>query len=160
MNSLITTISFLFTLLITMHTASFGRHQIDHSLITVRDTVTWKTLGQLEYFDAPHDIYGSVLLPKFTKDIKALNGKTILIKGYIIPVDNDIYALSQTVYASCFFCGKSGPETVIGLTFAHKPGKLKMDSFVLIKGKFKLNGTDLENWMYSLEEAVIVEKYN
>ncbi len=121
-----------------------------------QDTVTWKTLSNLEYVESKHDVYGTVYLPKFSKSIKNLANKQVIIKGYLVPVDKTTWALSKSTYASCFFCGKAGPETVLGLTFKGDPGKLKMDTYVTMSGKLILNGTDVDDWMFSLKDAVII----
>ncbi len=120
------------------------------------DTLTWKFLNQLEYKEKDHEIYGKVYLPEFSNAILKMAGKEIIIKGYIIPVDNKNYALSKNVYAACFFCGKAGPETVIGLQFKKDPGRIKMDSHATIKGRFIINATDVENWMYLLDDVEIL----
>jgi PP-loop superfamily ATP-utilizing enzyme len=120
------------------------------------DTVTWAILNNVEYKEALHDVYGTVYLPTFSKEIQRLNGKEVVIRGYLVPVDKTTWALSKNTYAACFFCGKAGPETVVGLTFAADPGKLKMDSNALIKGTFILNGTNVDDWMYSLTDARIL----
>lgn len=120
------------------------------------DTITWKTLNQLEYKETETEMYGTVFMPEFSSELKKIDGKTVIIKGYIIPVDRKTYALSKNVYAACFFCGKSGPETVMGLIFKEAPGKLKMDSYATLRGTLKLNDTNVEEWMYSLENVEIL----
>lgn len=122
-----------------------------------QDTLTWKILNNLEYKEAQHEQYGTVYLPEFSQEIIKFANKKVLIRGYIIPVDKTTYALSKNVYAACFFCGKSGPETVMGLTFKENPGKLKMDSNALLTGYFRLNGTNVDDWMYSLDEVEILQ---
>lgn len=124
--------------------------------INGKDTITWTLLNKLEYKEAPHDTYGTVYLPEFSKDIKKLANKTVIIKGYLVPVDKTTWALSKNTYAACFFCGKAGPETVIGLSFKGDPGKLKMDANAFLVGKFKLNGTDVDDWMYSMTDVEIL----
>jgi len=121
-----------------------------------KDTVTWQILNELEYKEAPHEVYGTVYLPTFSKAIKKLAHKQVIIRGYLVPVDKTTWALSKNTYAACFFCGKAGPETVIGLKFKGDPGKLKMDANALITGKFILNGNDVDDWMYSLEDVEII----
>lgn len=121
-----------------------------------KDTITWKILNELEYKEAPHEVYGTVYLPTFSKAIKKLANKQVIIRGYLVPVDKTTWALSKNTYAACFFCGKAGPETVLGLKFKGDPGKLKMDANALITGKFVLNGTDVDDWMYSLEDVEII----
>jgi hypothetical protein len=121
-----------------------------------KDTITWLILNDLEYKEAPHEIYGTVYLPEFSKKIKKLANKQVIIKGYLVPVDKTTWALSKNTYAACFFCGKAGPETVMGLTFKGDPGKLKMDANAVLTGKFILNGKDVDDWMYSLVDVEII----
>lgn len=100
-------------------------------------------------------MYGTVYLPEFSKAVKKLANKQVIIKGYLVPVDKTTWALSKNTYAACF-CGKAGPETVIGLTFKGDPGKLKMDANATVSGKFILNGKDVDDWMYSLTDVEII----
>lgn len=60
----------------------------------VKDTITWLILNDLEYKEAPHEIYGTVYLPEFSKKIKKLTNKQVVIKGYLVPVDKTTWALS------------------------------------------------------------------
>lgn len=124
----------------------------------IKDTITWAILNNVEYKESPHKDYGTVYLPTFSSEIKKTENKNVIIKGYLVPVDKSTWALSKNTYAACFFCGKAGPETVLGLTFKGDPGKLKMDANVTLSGKFILNGTDVDDWMYSLKDAEIVSK--
>ncbi|MBK8548237.1 MAG: hypothetical protein IPL63_12980 [Saprospiraceae bacterium] len=124
--------------------------------LKIKDTINWKILNQLEYKEQEHDAYGTVMMPVFSKEVKAFDKKRVVIKGYILPVDRKTYALSKNVYAACFFCGKAGPETVMGLTFKESPGRIKMDTYATISGILKINGTDVEDWMYSLTDVEII----
>jgi len=138
-------------LIVLMFTAWFTNFSAAQS-----DTITWQILQQLEYKEAPHKDYGTVYLPEFSARIKKLSNKKVVIKGYLVPVDKTTWALSQNTYAACFFCGKAGPETVIGLTFKENPGTLKMDSQAVLKGTLIVNGTDVEDWMYSMRDVEIL----
>ncbi|MBC7885542.1 MAG: hypothetical protein H7X99_08705 [Saprospiraceae bacterium] len=122
----------------------------------IGDTITWLILSDLEYKETDHKEYGMVYLPEFSKRIRNLDNKQIIIKGYMVPVDKDTWALSKSTYASCFFCGKAGPETVVGLTFKGDPGRLKMDAKAIVTGKFILNGSDVDDWMYSMIDVEII----
>lgn len=121
-----------------------------------KDTITWLILNNLEYKEAPHESYGTVYLPEFSKEIKNLANMQVIIKGYLVPVDKTTWALSKNTFAACFFCGKAGPETVIGLTFKGEPGKLKMDANATLTGKFMLNSVNVDDWMYSLIDVEIL----
>ncbi len=125
-------------------------------ILPSKDTVTWLILNDLEYKEKKHKEYGTVYLPEFSKPIKKLANRQVVIRGYLVPVDKETWALSKNTYAACFFCGKAGPETVIGLTFKGDPGKLKMDANATVTGKFVLNGTNVDDWMYSLVEVEIL----
>ena len=90
-------------------TISFIHYSIAESLQNkpVKDTITWLILNDLEYKEAPHEVYGTVYLPEFSKGVKKLANKQVLIKGYLVPVDKTTWALSKNTYAACFFCGKA-----------------------------------------------------
>lgn len=120
------------------------------------DTLTWKILNKLEYKEQEHEAYGTVMMPVFSKEVLLFQQKKVIIKGYILPVDRKTYALSKNVYAACFFCGKAGPETVMGLTFKNPPGRIKMDTYATLSGILTINGTDVEDWMYSLRDVEIL----
>lgn len=138
--------------------ADFSLNKSDNNFKSVvSDTLTWKKLGQIKFVKKQHKDYGLVDYPVISPEIKMRNNKKVIISGFIVPIDNVNYAISKNVFASCFFCGKAGPETIAGLKF--KAGKLKLrtDQFVTIVGTLKINETDVDNWMYNLEDVVIVK---
>jgi hypothetical protein len=137
---------------IQLHTMNAEKAPISN----INDTITWLILNDLEYKEAKHDEYGTVYLPQFSKKVKKYANKKVIIRGYLVPVDKNTWALSKNTYAACFFCGKAGPETVMGLTFKGDPGKLKMDANATVTGKFVLNGSDVDDWMYSLIDVEII----
>jgi hypothetical protein len=118
--------------------------------------LTWTMLKDVTYVKKPHPDYGIIQQPVFGESLKKINGKKVVIKGFIIPLDFEEYALSKTVYASCYFCGQEGPETVMGIEFKKLTKKLKTDMSVTLKGKFVLNPNDPDNWMFNLKQAEIV----
>ena len=75
-------------------------------------------------FEEVYDEESAVWLvaPIWTEDLKKLDGKKVKITGYIIALDviGDEYALSAFPFASCFFCGASGPESVMELSLENK----------------------------------------
>jgi uncharacterized membrane protein YcgQ (UPF0703/DUF1980 family) len=121
------------------------------------DTLTWKLLGEIKYMKKKHASYGEVDFPIINTKLKKLAKKTIVMSGFIVPIDNKNYALSKNVFASCFFCGKSGPETIMGIKFKGATPKLKTDTYVTIKGTFRPNEDDVEDWIYNVENAEIVK---
>jgi len=102
------------------------------------------------------------LMPNFPDDLKALIGKEVSLEGYYMPIDvdgNTYIILSKFPYSQCFFCGGAGPETIAEVTFKVKPSfKFEADQFIRVKGKVKLNETDLEHGNFLVVDAVLVEK--
>lgn len=101
------------------------------------------------------------LYPTFSPDLKAMVGKEFSLEGYYLPidVDGDAYIiLSKFPYSQCFFCGGAGPESIAEVFFKVKPGKFEPDQYIRVKGKLKLNDSDLEHGNFILEEAVLIQK--
>jgi uncharacterized membrane protein YcgQ (UPF0703/DUF1980 family) len=126
-------------------------------VVVAADTLTWKLLGEIKYLKKKHASYGEVDFPIINTKLKKLAKKTIVMSGFIVPIDNKNYALSKNVFASCFFCGKSGPETIMGIKFKGATPKLKTDTYLTIKGTFRPNEDDVEDWIYNCDNAEIVK---
>lgn len=122
------------------------------------DTLTWKMLGDIKYIRKKHATYGEVEFPQVNMKLKMMQKKTVYMSGFIVPIDNKSYALSKNVFAACFFCGKSGPETIAGIKFKGATPKLKTDTYVTLKGTFRYNETDVEDWIYHIENAEIISQ--
>jgi len=123
------------------------------------DTLNWKLLGQIKYVKKPSKDYPEgVMFPIINPTLKAKNARTIYMTGFIVPIDNKNYALSKNVFASCFFCGQAGPETIMGIKFKNPATKLKTDQYVTLQGTFRANDTDVDDWIYHIENAVVVSK--
>lgn len=128
-----------------------------NKVVVAADTLTWKMLGEIKYMKKKHASYGEVDFPIINTKLKKLAKKTIVMSGFIVPIDNKNYALSKNVFASCFFCGKSGPETIMGIKFKGATPKLKTDTYLTIKGTFRPNENDVEDWIYNCDNAEIVK---
>lgn len=127
------------------------------SKAVVGDTLTWKLLGEIKYVKKNHPKYGEVQFPVVNDKVRVRGKKKIYISGFIVPIDNKSYALSKNVFAACFFCGKSGPESIVGLHFKGATPKLKTDQYVTIEGTFRYNEDDADDWIYNLDNVVIVK---
>jgi hypothetical protein len=145
---------FLFSFQNQAEIASFATN---NNKIVATDTLTWKMLGEIKYMKKKHASYGEVDFPIINTKLKKLAKKTIVMSGFIVPIDNKNYALSKNVFASCFFCGKSGPETIMGIKFKGATPKLKTDTYLTIKGTFRPNENDVEDWIYNCDNAEIVK---
>lgn len=138
---------------------NFNGSKSSTSTVMIQDTLTWKLLGDIKFIRKKHKSYGEVEFPIVNMKLKTYHNKTVYLTGFIVPIDAKNYALSKNVFASCFFCGKSGPETIAGLKFKGAFPKLKTDTYLTIKGTFKYNETDVDDWIYNIENAEIVSKY-
>ena len=119
--------------------------------------ITWNELAKIDYFEKEISEYEIMYIPIISDKIKKLNKKTLKISGFVIPVDDNVYALSKNKYSSCFFCGKAGPESVIGLTFKGKIPLFKTDDFITVIGEFKVNDKNPDDWVYSMIKVIIVK---
>ncbi|MCC6815215.1 MAG: hypothetical protein IT267_02250 [Saprospiraceae bacterium] len=117
---------------------------------------TWSKLVKVSYKKSFDEILGiPVDKPIFSKDVKNLEGKKIILKGYIIPTDgyksHKEFIFSAFPYSSCFFCGKAGPETVVeveaieAIQYTSEP--------IEIEGILKLNSEDINRLMYQLSHT-------
>lgn len=112
----------------------------------------WKTLATVEYENVPNRYFPQ---PVFNKEIKALEGKRVTIKGFIIPLDDTKkqinFMLSMVPFSHCYFCGGAGPESMVevkavtAFEYSSKP--------VQVSGILKLNATDENHLFYILEDA-------
>lgn len=147
----------------TIQTASFvpdfkTNTLFENKAFFVSDTLNWKLLGMIKFVKKPNKDYPEgVMFPVINSTLKAKNKKRIAMSGFIVPIDNTTFALSKNVFASCFFCGQAGPETIMGIKFKGSTPKLKTDQYVTLEGNFRVNETDVEDWIYHIEDAVIVK---
>ena len=100
--------------------------------------------------------------PVFSDDIKAMEGKEILVKGYIIPVEgyasHKEFIFSAFPYNMCFFCGGAGPETVMEIE-AKEPVKYTAEQ-IYLKGILSLNSDDINHLMYKMTDVTQVRETN
>lgn len=119
--------------------------------------VNWEILANVTYDYIQNQDqnlwYGK---PNFSEEIQALDGKQIMITGYILPSDasTNTYVLSAFPFSSCFFCGGAGPESIIELNLQKRKEKFKQDQVVTFVGTLRLNARELE-MNYILEEAEV-----
>ena len=123
--------------------------------------ITWKNLKDVRFKKKYFEEVGMVfLVPYFGESVKKLEGKEVTIKGYMIPTDvsGDNYVISANPMSSCFFCGGSGPESMVEINFKKKKNRFKMDEIRTIKGVLKLNEMDIEHMNFILNKAEIIDE--
>ncbi len=121
--------------------------------------ITWEALSDVKFTSEYVEEVDVVLFfPHFGTEVKALEGAEVTITGYILVIDakKSIYILSKNPYASCFFCGNAGPESIIELQLKNPRQKFKMDQIVIIRGILHLNEDDIYHCNYILSDAEVL----
>ncbi|NVK86369.1 MAG: hypothetical protein HWE21_18720 [Cytophagia bacterium] len=120
----------------------------------------WKTLAKVEIekrFDETLNF--EVDFPTFSEEVKKLDGKTIELQGWMIPLEElqgeTYFVLSSLPFANCFFCGGAGPETVAEV-FSKEKIKYT-EKRITVRGKLEINSDDPMKLMYILQDAEIVD---
>lgn len=123
---------------------------------------TWNTLAMVTFdsvFDEDFGIH--VQKPVVNPVAQALADTEILVDGFIIPltgkVEQSHFMLSRYPQSMCFFCGKAGPESAMQVFM--KGGKKVpfTDKKIKVKGTLRINATDINNLLYTLDQAEIIE---
>jgi uncharacterized membrane protein YcgQ (UPF0703/DUF1980 family) len=130
---------------------------------TFREENMWALFAKTRFIEKLNRELGMYFLyPKFPDELKAFEGKTVSISGFYIPLDindSNIAVVSKFPMAECFFCGGSGPESIVVAYLKKKPGKrIKTDDIVTIRGKLKLNEDDIEELNFILLDAEFVNE--
>jgi uncharacterized membrane protein YcgQ (UPF0703/DUF1980 family) len=102
-----------------------------------------------------------VFYPKFTDDLKSLEGKEIILEGFYVPFapeEGNYIILSKFPMSQCYFCGGGGPESITEVTFKDGRTRFQVDDLVTVKGKLKLNIDDMDHLNFIIVDAVIVRK--
>lgn len=120
----------------------------------------WQKLARITYTKQYDELLGfKVDVPVFSDEVKQLEGETVTVKGYIIPVEgyksHTEFILSAFPYNMCFFCGGAGPETVMEV-FSVEPIEYRAEP-VTIRGRLELNDSDINRLMYILRDVELIE---
>ena len=123
------------------------------------DNNIWQSLAKITYTKQYDELLGfKVDVPVFSDEVRALEGKEVEVKGYIIPVEgyrgHTEFIFSAFPYNMCFFCGGAGPETVMEV-YADEAIEYQTEA-VTIRGTLKLNDTDINQLMYVLRDVRLV----
>lgn len=125
------------------------------------EVTIWKTLAKLTYKTEYNEELGmNIEIPLFSSQITALEGKTITVKGYIIPLEgyksHQEFVFSALPYALCFFCGGAGPETVMEVEAKHPI--VYTNEPIVLKGTLHLNNDDINRLLYILTDVTYASK--
>ncbi|WP_370089035.1 hypothetical protein [Ekhidna sp.] len=130
------------------------------SLLFAPQLSGWELLSSVEIVMGYDDFMGAeVEQPKFSEQLKLREGKELTLEGFIIPLqqesDQDYFVLSRFPYASCFFCGAAGPETVVEV-YSDREFRFT-DERVRVTGVLRLNDDNPLHLFYILEKCEVVK---
>jgi hypothetical protein len=125
--------------------------------------ITWDFMSNVRWTKTyVPSLKGHYEMPRFSIDIKAIDGKEITMKGFFMPFDggNKLFAISQYPSNMCFFCGAAGYASVAEVIPKANQSKafkrLKTDKFIEVKGTLWLNTTEQDHLMFVLKDAELV----
>ncbi|MDG1528787.1 MAG: hypothetical protein P8I51_04000 [Polaribacter sp.] len=121
--------------------------------------ITWKDVVEIyaKEFRLKEKNPTSTLNTK-TMSLKDVENKKVKIRGYFLDIDPDgnWYVLSKNPFATCFFCGKSGPETILELiSYKNVKKKFKSDDLVEVTGFFNIVYDPEDKMSFVIEKASI-----
>lgn len=120
-------------------------------------SLVWPKLYDITFVKGQDDL-GEFEKPVFTEAVKAMHNKTVVLPGYMVPLDNTTSSarvmLSSLPLNACFFCGVGGPETVVEVNLKKKTAWIEKP--IEIKGTLRLNDQDPDQMIYVLEDAEIL----
>jgi hypothetical protein len=131
------------------------------TLVFSQVEISWETLSDVEFSDVyMEEVDEYFLYPHFGPSVRQLEGQEVMLTGFILALDpsDNYYVLSKGPFASCFFCGAGGPETVVELKLKSNKDYFVMDQMVTIKGILKLNPDDIYQCNYIFEQAEVTRK--
>jgi len=122
---------------------------------------SWHLLAQVELnksFDPEFGI--ETMIPTISKSTSEMNGQTVMLKGYIIPltgkVEQSHFMFSKFPQNMCFFCGKAGPETAIQV-FMKDGKKLAFTSEkIILQGRLIIHNDNSSGLLYTMEDGEII----
>ncbi|POY35397.1 hypothetical protein C3K47_15150 [Solitalea longa] len=100
-------------------------------------------------------------IPVFAPEVKAMEGETITLKGYLIPLEkglqHQLFMLSVLPIDQCYFCGKTqGVPEMVEVNMNKSIAYTK--EAITIKGILQLNERDEEHFAMMLMGAEIVDQ--
>ena len=120
--------------------------------------LSWDALGDVTFeHESLDDTDTYWLVPTFGRVIQLYEGWDVVLEGYLVlnDLEENLSVLSKFPFASCFFCGGAGPESIVEINFKNKEKGLSIDQRVKIRGTFMLNADDIEHLNYRIVDAEI-----
>lgn len=121
----------------------------------------WNEFAKTKFEPKYYESIGEYLFyPTFPASLNSLAGKEITVKGFFVPFapeDEDYIIISKYPMSQCYFCGGGGPESIAEVNFSKQGHRFKVDDLITVKGKLKLNTSDIDHVNFILTDAILVE---
>lgn len=139
------------------HQKTESRHLEDHKPLM---NEVWKMFDMLMY-RVTKENGKTVYTPHFPPKLAALDGKTVQLQGYMIPIKSGFrhnkFMLSVLPIHQCIFCGENGIPAMVEIILSGEKKHRISDRPVTIKGKTLLNRKIKDRLEIWIIDAVIVE---
>ena len=118
----------------------------------IEGAVPWDKLAEVELVFDDND-----LVPDFSDDIRALDGQTIKMVGFVVPLDSSgTRQLLSLNSPHCPFCLPSGPEGFVELN-CDEPIEFTVDP-VVVSGKFEIIKGEWLGYYYRMAEVAVLDE--
>ncbi|MGC3948578.1 MAG: hypothetical protein QM762_29450 [Chryseolinea sp.] len=125
-------------------------------------TDSWGLFARTKFEPKYHEKAQEYLMhPNFPSDVKAAEGKDIVIEGYYLPFapeGSSYIIISKFPMSQCYFCGGGGLESIAEVNFAKSQSKFQMDDLITVKGKLKLNADDMDHINFIVVDAELLKR--
>jgi hypothetical protein len=114
----------------------------------------WQTLGKTKIIVSPKEGYYSAKIPA---EVKALSGKQVTIKGFILPLESNEkfkHFLISKRTPTCPFCPPGEPNEIMDVWMQQPIGYT--EDMVTVKGTFELMNDKEMGLFFKLKDAKII----
>ena len=124
-------------------------------------TVSWDILGTM---DVEVEVLGPLqtqMTKSFSKETQALDGETVKVMGFLYPLKGGVtheHFLLTAWPPSCPFCLPAGPTLMVE-TFTAEPIDFT-EGAILMAGRLELLENDPSGFLYRMQEAKLVERFD
>ena len=113
----------------------------------------WDTLGGVELvFDGPD------MVPEYSREVRALDGETVRMVGFMLPLDASGERVLLSRYAPhCPFCMSAGPESFVELV-CDEPLELSLEPIV-VEGRFDVIDDAWSGYYYRMTGVELLKRF-
>ncbi len=120
----------------------------------VEGVLPWETLQGVELmFDGPD------MVPEYADAVIALDGETVRMVGFMLPLDTSGARVLLSQYAPhCPFCMTAGPESFVALE-CEEPLALSLEPIV-VEGRLEVIDEAWDGYYYRMTDVALIERFD